>query len=41
VNEPSYTRYNLEKLAELRWVSVEEIENIIYENSLRFYGLQS
>jgi len=39
VNEPSYTRYNLEKLAELRWVSVEEIEDIVYQNSLRFYWL--
>lgn len=40
VNEPSYTRYNLEKLAELRWVRVEDIEDVIYENSLRFYGIK-
>lgn len=39
VNEPAYTRYTLEKLAELRWVQVEEIEDIIYQNSLRFYWL--
>lgn len=41
VNEPAYTRYTLEKLAELRWLQVLDIEDIIYANSLRFYGLQS
>lgn len=40
VNEPAFTRYNLEKIAELRWISVEEIEDVIYQNSLKFYGLQ-
>jgi TatD DNase family protein len=39
INEPAHTRYNLEKIAELRGVRVEEIEDVIYENSLRFYGL--
>jgi TatD DNase family protein len=41
VNEPSNTRYILEKLIELRTESAEEIERVVYENSLRFYGLQS
>lgn len=40
VNEPANTRYVLEKLAELRWVQVEEIEEIIYQNSIRFYNIQ-
>lgn len=40
VNEPANTRYTLEKLAELRGVSVGDIEDVIYENSLRFYQLQ-
>jgi len=40
VNEPAYTRYTLEKLAELRWVRVEDIEDRVYENSIRFYGLK-
>lgn len=38
VNEPAYTRYTLEKLAELKWVQVQDIEDIVYENSMRFYG---
>ena len=40
VNEPSNTRYILEKLIELRTESAEEIERVIYENSLRFYGIK-
>jgi TatD DNase family protein len=39
VNEPAHTRYVLEKMVELRHESREEIERVIYENSLRFYGL--
>lgn len=38
--EPSFTRFTLEKVAELRGVSVESIEDIIYENSLRFYKIE-
>ena len=40
VNEPSNTRYVLEKLIELRTESAEEIERVVYENSLRFYGFK-
>jgi TatD DNase family protein len=41
VCEPAFTRYTLEKIAELRGVSVALIEGQIYENSLRFYGIKS
>lgn len=37
VNEPANTKYVLEKIAELRWVSTKDIEDVIYANSLRFY----
>lgn len=40
VNEPSNTRYVLEKLIELRTESAEEIERVVYENSLRFYRIK-
>jgi TatD DNase family protein len=40
VCEPAYTRYTLEKLIELRTESTEEIERVVYENSLRFYGIR-
>ena len=39
VNEPANTRYVLEKLIELRTESAEEIERVVYNNSLRFYGI--
>ena len=39
INEPSNTRYVLDKLCEVQSESREEIENTVYENSLRFYGL--
>lgn len=41
VNHPANTRYVLEKIAELRGVKTEEIEEVIYVNSLRFYQLES
>ncbi len=41
VNEPANTRYILEKICELRTESSKEIEDVIYENSLRFYRLSS
>lgn len=41
VNEPANTRYVLEKLIELRTESAEEIERFVYENSLRFYGINA
>jgi TatD DNase family protein len=40
VNEPANTRYILEKLIELRTESAEEIERVVYDNSLRFYGIE-
>jgi TatD DNase family protein len=39
INEPAYTRHVLEKIAELRGVPTDEIEDVIYENSLRFYSI--
>lgn len=39
-NEPANTRYVLEKLVALRMESAEEIERVVYENSLRFYGIR-
>lgn len=39
VNEPANTRYVLEKLCELRDESNEEIEKVVYENSMKFYSL--
>jgi TatD DNase family protein len=39
VCEPAFTRYTLEHIALLRDVPVEAIEDQIYENSLRFYGI--
>ncbi len=41
VNEPANTRYVFEKLCEIRSEPAEEIERVIYENSLRFYGINS
>ncbi len=38
VNEPANTKYVLQKLCELRSESSEEIERVVYENSLRFYN---
>jgi TatD DNase family protein len=40
VNEPANTRYVLEKLISLRAESPEYVEQQIYENSLRFYGIK-
>ncbi len=40
VNNPANTRWNLEKICELRNENSEEIEEKIFENSLRFYGLK-
>ena len=39
VCEPAFTRFTLEKIAELRGVLVDEIEAQIYENAKRLYGL--
>ena len=38
-NEPAHTRYILDKIISLRNENPEMIERVIYENSLRFYGL--
>lgn len=40
VCEPAFTRFTLEKIAELRGVSPGEIEDRIYENSRRFYWVK-
>ncbi len=39
INEPANTTYVLDKLVELRREWREEIKKRVYENSLRFYGL--
>lgn len=41
INEPAYTRYTLEKIAELRGVSIDTIEPVLFENSRRVYGLDN
>ena len=38
-NEPAFTQYVLEKIQELRPESPEEIEEIIYKNSLKIFNL--
>jgi len=40
-NEPSFVRFVLEKIVELRSEPQGEIEKTIYENSLRFYGIKN
>lgn len=40
INEPAHTRFILDRLCELRNESPEEIEKTVYENSLRFYGIE-
>ncbi len=40
INEPAFTRYTLEKIAELRSIPIEDIEKHIFENSLRFYQVK-
>ncbi len=39
VNEPAHTRYIFDRLCEIRTESPKEIEDTIYQNSLRFYGI--
>lgn len=39
VNEPANTRFVLDKICELRTESREEIEDTIYENSKRVFGI--
>lgn len=39
VNEPANTRYMLEKICELRTESRDVIENTLYENSKRVFGI--
>ena len=38
-NEPSYVPYVLEKMAEIKGVSVEEMDRITTENAFRLFGL--
>lgn len=39
--EPQFARYTLQKLIELRQESADEIQEQVYKNSLRFYGIDS
>ncbi len=39
VNEPGYTRYVMDYLKTLRKESPEEVERVVFENSLRVYGI--
>lgn len=38
-NSSAYLIYVLEKIAEIKKMTVEEIANITYENAVRVYGL--
>lgn len=40
VNEPAHTRYIFDRLCEIRSENPGEIEDTIYKNSLRFYGIE-
>lgn len=40
-NEPAYVRYVAEKLAEVKELSVEEVERITSANALRLFGLSN
>jgi TatD DNase family protein len=39
-NEPIYIRYIAEKIAEIKEISVEEVEKMTDENAERFFGLR-
>ena len=41
INEPANVRYMLEAIQNLRIESSTEIENVIFENSLRIYGIEN
>ena len=38
-NKTAYTRYVVEKLADLRGLTVEEVAQATYENAQKFFGL--
>ncbi len=40
-NTPAYTKFVLDKIKELRSEDPELLENVIFENSLRFYGIDN
>ncbi|NRH21191.1 TatD family hydrolase [Candidatus Gracilibacteria bacterium] len=40
INEPAYTRHIFDRLCELRSEDPGEIEETIYQNSLKFYGIK-
>lgn len=40
MNEPGFTKYILDKLQELRSEDPEEVKQVVFENSLRFYQIQ-
>ncbi|GBG96963.1 TatD family hydrolase [Lactococcus termiticola] len=39
-NTPGYTHYVVQKLAEIRGISVEEVAEATYQNSLKIFGLE-
>jgi TatD DNase family protein len=38
-NRPSYVKYVLKEIAEIKEMNYEELEKIVYENSLRVFHL--
>ena len=38
-NEPAYLKYVLERIALIKQISIEELNEIIYNNSIKFFNL--